>query len=44
MVALTGYGQEGDRARSESSGFKAHLVKPLEASQLIAVIDRCFEA
>src|SRR5258706_12825327 len=44
MVALTGYGQEGDRARSQSSGFKAHLVKPLEASQLIAVIDRCFEA
>jgi signal transduction histidine kinase/ActR/RegA family two-component response regulator len=44
LVALTGYGQEADRARSESSGFKAHLVKPLEASQLIAEIDRCVEA
>ena len=28
----------------QAIGFKAHLVKPLEASQLIAVIDRCFEA
>src|SRR5439155_11958207 len=41
LVALTGYGQETDRARSQASGFVAHLVKPLEASQLVAVIDRC---
>ncbi|MFL5310828.1 MAG: ATP-binding protein [Myxococcales bacterium] len=41
LVALTGYGQEADRARSEAVGFVAHLVKPLEASQLVAVIDRC---
>src|SRR6267143_344540 len=41
LVALTGYGQEADRARSEASGFVAHLVKPLEATQLVAVIGRC---
>jgi signal transduction histidine kinase/ActR/RegA family two-component response regulator len=41
LVALTGYGQEGDRVRSKSAGFCAHLVKPLEASELLATIDAC---
>jgi signal transduction histidine kinase/ActR/RegA family two-component response regulator len=41
LVALTGYGQDGDRARSKSAGFCAHLVKPLEASELLATIDAC---
>jgi signal transduction histidine kinase/ActR/RegA family two-component response regulator len=41
LVALTGYGQEADRARSKAAGFTAHLVKPLEAGELIATIDRC---
>jgi signal transduction histidine kinase/ActR/RegA family two-component response regulator len=40
LVALTGYGQEADRARSKSAGFAAHLVKPLEASELVEVIER----
>ena len=29
LVALTGYGQESDRRRSELAGFDAHLVKPV---------------
>ena len=41
LVALTGYGQEADRARSSAAGFSAHLVKPLEAAELLDVIDRC---
>ena len=31
LVALTGWGQESDRARSIDSGFDAHLVKPVQA-------------
>lgn len=40
LVALTGYGQEGDRSRSESAGFDEHLVKPVELQQLEATIAR----
>ena len=40
LVALTGWGQEEDRRRSQATGFHMHLVKPLEASQLVTVIDR----
>lgn len=30
LVALTGWGQEEDRRRSEAAGFDLHLVKPAE--------------
>ena len=30
LVALTGWGQEDDRRRSEQAGFDEHLVKPAE--------------
>ena len=30
LVALTGWGQEDDRRRSEAAGFDEHLVKPAE--------------
>jgi signal transduction histidine kinase/CheY-like chemotaxis protein len=30
LVALTGWGQESDRRRSEEAGFDAHLVKPVD--------------
>ncbi len=30
LVAITGYGQQEDRRRSEKAGFDAHLVKPVE--------------
>ena len=28
LIALTGYGQEHDRARATEAGFSHHLVKP----------------
>jgi CheY-like chemotaxis protein/two-component sensor histidine kinase len=40
LVALTGYGQDGDRARSASAGFRAHLVKPVDPEQLRGVLDQ----
>jgi CheY-like chemotaxis protein len=34
LVALTGYGQEGDRVQSREAGFDAHLVKPVDPETL----------
>ncbi len=34
IIALTGYGQASDRERSREAGFDAHLVKPVDFSQL----------
>lgn len=30
LVALTGWGQDEDRRRSEDAGFDAHMVKPVD--------------
>jgi CheY-like chemotaxis protein len=30
LVAMTGYGQESDRQRSQEAGFDHHLVKPAD--------------
>jgi len=38
LVAMTGYGQEGDRRRSLEAGFDAHLVKPVDLNELQAVM------
>jgi signal transduction histidine kinase len=40
LVALTGYGLETDRARSEAAGFSDHLVKPVELDEVLAVLSR----
>ena len=34
LVALTGWGQESDRRRSEDAGFDRHLVKPVAPEEL----------
>ncbi len=34
LVALTGYGQEEDRQRTQVAGFDAHFVKPVELDVL----------
>jgi CheY-like chemotaxis protein len=39
LIALTGYGQERDRHRSEEAGFAFHLVKPVERDRLVQVLD-----
>jgi CheY-like chemotaxis protein len=35
MIALTGYGQDQDKRRSEEAGFTLHLVKPVDAETLV---------
>jgi CheY-like chemotaxis protein len=34
LVALTGWGHEDDRRRSQEAGFDRHLVKPVELHSL----------
>jgi PAS domain S-box-containing protein len=38
LVALTGWGQSADRARSRASGFDGHLTKPAEIEALSAML------
>jgi PAS domain S-box-containing protein len=40
LVALTGYGQPGDRERALAAGFDSHLVKPAEFRMLQEIIER----
>jgi signal transduction histidine kinase/ActR/RegA family two-component response regulator len=39
LVALTGWGQDEDRRRSEEAGFDAHLVKPVDEAALRTLLD-----
>jgi CheY-like chemotaxis protein len=38
LIAVTGYGQEKDRRRSEEAGFDRHLVKPVSPEALEEVL------
>ena len=38
LIALTGYGQPGDRITSHEAGFDAHLVKPVRAEHLVELL------
>jgi signal transduction histidine kinase len=38
LVAITGYGQEADRARTAAAGFDHHFVKPVDMDALLAVL------
>ena len=38
LLALTGYGQPGDRAAALEAGFDEHLVKPVDAEMLRQVL------
>jgi signal transduction histidine kinase len=38
LVALSGYGQPADQARSRAAGFAAHLVKPITPAQLYSLL------
>ena len=40
QIALTGYGQEGDRAKTAEAGFDHHLVKPVSYQQLKELVDQ----
>jgi PAS domain S-box-containing protein len=39
-IALSGYGMEQDQQRSREAGFLDHVVKPVDISQLVLVIQR----
>jgi PAS domain S-box-containing protein len=39
LIALTGYGQESDRARAKRAGFAEHLTKPVEGGRLLGALD-----
>jgi len=38
LVAITGWGQDSDRERSREAGFDHHLVKPVDAAQLLGIL------
>ena len=38
LVALTGWGQEEDRRRSQEAGFDTHMVKPVPPGELMRLI------
>ena len=40
LIAMTGYGQEEDRRRSQGAGFNAHLVKPVDFGELRELLER----
>lgn len=39
IIALTGWGQDEDRRRSEEAGFDGHLVKPIDYEALVQLLD-----
>jgi len=41
LIALTGWGQDQHRRRSQEAGFDRHMVKPADADALRAVLDSC---
>jgi PAS domain S-box-containing protein len=38
VIALTGWGQEDDRRKSEEAGFDGHLVKPVDYDKLLELL------
>jgi signal transduction histidine kinase len=39
LIAVSGYGQAEDRERSQAAGFNLHLVKPVEPSELLRIME-----
>jgi PAS domain S-box-containing protein len=39
LIALTGWGQEEDRRRTEEAGFNHHMVKPVDPAALMKLLD-----
>jgi CheY-like chemotaxis protein/anti-sigma regulatory factor (Ser/Thr protein kinase) len=40
LIAVTGYGQESDRAKAMAAGFDHYLVKPVDTTRLMAILRR----
>ncbi len=39
LVAVTGWGQESDRAQAREAGFDRHLVKPVDPTEIEAILE-----
>jgi signal transduction histidine kinase/ActR/RegA family two-component response regulator len=39
LIAVSGYGQAEDRERSQAAGFDRHLVKPVDPSELLRLLE-----
>jgi CheY-like chemotaxis protein len=39
LLAVTGYGQEHDRARTAAAGFEGHLVKPVSLDVVLRAVE-----
>ncbi len=39
LIALTGYGQDSDRARARQAGFEEHLTKPVDVGCLLGALE-----
>jgi CheY-like chemotaxis protein len=39
IIAVTGYGQDGDRRRAREAGFDAHVVKPVSLDALVRAME-----
>jgi len=39
IVAITGWGQEMDRIRSREAGFDVHLLKPVDMTELVKILN-----
>ena len=35
LIALTGFGQQGDKQRAEVAGFERHFTKPVDPAELL---------
>ncbi|MAM88344.1 MAG: hybrid sensor histidine kinase/response regulator [unclassified Hahellaceae] len=44
IIAVTGYGQDQDRAQTSAAGFDHHLVKPIDFRKLAALLGRIISA
>ena len=44
VIALTGWGQDDDRRKSEEAGFNGHLVKPVDYDKLIDLLGSLSES
>jgi CheY-like chemotaxis protein len=42
IVALTGWGQDGDRRQTKEAGFDHHLVKPVAPAALLEVVAKAW--
>jgi CheY-like chemotaxis protein len=44
ILAVTGWGHDDDRQRTQAAGFDGHFVKPIKISQLEAALERIIQS